>query len=217
MPSTAISAQGTVVQIATGTGGAKTISGTVVVGNPTGLTATSHGFSNGDVVAIAALTGADAAELNGKSYVVQFKTTNTFAVAQDTTGKTITVGSGTATPATYTAVANIRSFSDFESGSAAEIDVTNLASTAKEYRLGLVDNGSFTMTIDHSNADGGQAALQARRIDGVATNMKVILPSGTTPTASFSGLVKKFNKSAAVDGVVTASVDVRVNGAISWA
>jgi hypothetical protein len=59
--------------------------------------------------------------------------------------------------------------------------------------------------------------LQARRLDGVSTNMKVILPSGTTPTASFAGLVKKFTKSAAVDGVVTASVDVRVNGAITWA
>jgi Lambda phage tail tube protein, TTP len=214
MASTAISAQGTIVQIATGTGGAKTITA-VTIGYPAIVTSTSHGLSNGDVVTIASVTGTMSTAINVAGWVVLYKTTNTFAIALDTTGLTYTSG-GTATPATYTAVANVRSFSDFESGSAAEIDVTNFASTAKEYRLGLVDNGSFTLACDHSNADAGQAALQARRIDGAAVNMKVILPSGTTPTASFSALVKKFTKSAAVDGVVSASVDVRVNGAITW-
>ena len=214
MPSTAISAQGTIVQIASGTGSGKTIT-VIVVGYPTIITATSHGFANGDYVTIAGVTGADAALAN-LVWSISNVTTHTFSIPLNSIGKTLTA-TGTGTGATYTAIGNVRSFSDFESGSAAEIDVTNLASTAKEFRLGLVDNGSFTMTIDHSNADGGQAALQARRIDGVAVNMKVILPTGTTPTASFSGLVKKFTKSAAVDGVVTASVDVRVNGVITWA
>ena len=215
MASTAISAQGTIVQIATGTGGAKTITA-MVVGNPTVITATAHGFSNGDVVAIAAVTGTIATSVNGFNWVVQFKTTNTFAINFDSTGLAYTSG-GTATPNTYTAIANVKTVSEIESGSASEIDVTNLSSTAKEYRLGLVDNGSFSMAIHHSNADAGQAAAQARRLDGAATNFKIILPSGTTPTASFSGLVKKFSKNAAVDGVVEGSIDVRINGAITWA
>lgn len=216
MASTAISAQGTIVQIATGSGGAKT-STAIAVGNPTILTCSSHGFSNGDVITNnSGYSGADAALLNGQTLVVMFKTTNTYAVNVDTTGKTITVGTGAATPATYTAIGNVRQISDLESGSASEIDVTNLASTAKEKRLGLVDNGAFSLTLDHSNADAGQAALQARRLDGAAVNMKVILPSGTTPTASFSALIKKFSKSAGVDGVVSGSVDVTVNGAITW-
>lgn len=215
MSSTAISAQGTIVQIATGTGGAKTITG-VTVGYPAIVTATSHGLSNGDVVAIASVTGTMATAINVANWVVLYKTTNTFAIGLDTTGLTYTSG-GTATPATYTAIANIKSISDFESGSASEIDVTNLASTAKEKRLGLVDNGGFSLGIHHSNADPGQAALTARRADGAAVNMKVILPSGTTPTASFSALVKKFSKNAAVDGVVEGTVDITVNGAITWA
>ncbi len=215
MSSTAISAQGTIVQIATGTGGAKTITG-VTVGYPAIVTATSHGLSNGDVVTIASVTGTMATAINVANWVVLYKTTNTFAIGLDTTGLTYTSG-GTATPATYTAIANIKSISDFESGSASEIDVTNLASTAKEKRLGLVDNGGFSLGIHHSNADPGQAALAARRADGAAVNMKVILPSGTTPTASFSALVKKFSKNAAVDGVVEGTVDITVNGAITWA
>ena len=59
MASNAISAQGSTLHIGTGTGGAKTITG-VAAGNPTIITATSHGFANGDRVTIAALTGADA-------------------------------------------------------------------------------------------------------------------------------------------------------------
>src|SRR5882762_7412513 len=171
--STAISAQGTLIQIATGTGGAKTISG-VAVGNPTILTATAHGFSNGDNVAIAALTGADAALLNGLSFTVTNKTTNTFAVQVDTTGKTITAGSGTATPNTYSTVGNSRTFTGLD-GTAAEIDATNLASTAKEIRQGLVDFGQMSFECDHDNADGGQAALLAAYNSSVLKAFKVVL------------------------------------------
>lgn len=214
--STAISAQGTIVQIATGAGSAKTVTA-VAVGFPTILTSAAHGFANGDVITFSSgFTGANASALNGKTYTVVNKTTNTFAVLEDTTGLTITAGTATATSTTYTAVGNIVVINEFESGSASEIDVTHLSSSAKEKRLGLVDNGAFSLNIQHSNADAGQAALQARRLDGAAVNMKIILPTGTTPTASFSALVKKFSKSAAVDGVVNGSCDIAVNGAVTW-
>jgi hypothetical protein len=212
--STAISAQGTIIQIATGTGGAKTITA-ATVGYPCIVTATSHGFSNGDRITIASVTGTMSTTINAVFTVIH-KTTNTFAIDLDTTGLTYTSG-GTATPTTYTAIANVKSGSDLESGSSPEIDVTDLTSAGKEFRLGLVDNGSFSLTLFHSNADAGQAALQARRLDGAVTTMKVVLPSGTTPTASFSALVKKFSKSVAVDGVVEASVDIRVSGTVTWA
>ena len=104
--STAISAQGSTLQIGTGSGGAKTITA-IAVGNPTVVTATAHGFSNGDVVAVAGVTGADAALINGFSWVVKYKTANTFAVELDSTGsggaKTITaiaVGNPTVVTAT---------------------------------------------------------------------------------------------------------------------
>jgi hypothetical protein len=214
MPSTALSAQGTIVQIATGTGGAKTITA-MAAGNPTIFTSSAHGLSLGDVVAVASVVGTVATSVNGLNWVVTHKTTNTFTIGLDSTGLAYTSG-GTATPQTYTAIGNIKTINDFESGSASEIDVTNLSSTAKEKRLGLVDNGGFSLGIHHSNADAGQAAAQARRLDGAAVNMKVILPSGTTPTATFSALVKKFSKNAAVDGVVEGSLDVTINGAITW-
>jgi hypothetical protein len=218
MTSPAVTSQGTLFQIASGTGGAKTISGTVGVGNPTVLTSTAHGLSNGDVITNnSGFTGADASALNGKTYVVQFKTTNTFAVAQDTTGLTITVGTATVTATTYTSVGGITGISDIESGETPDIDVSDLDSTIKEYIAGLADNGSFTLALNFALSNAGQAVVQARRNDGATVAMKVVLPSGTTPTASFNGFVKKFSKNFNVDAARTGSVTVRVTGSITWA
>ncbi len=214
MPSTAISAQGSIVQIATGSGGAKTITA-VAVGSPTILTATAHGFSNGDVVAFAALTGADAALLNGLSFTVRDKTTNTFSVSIDTTGKTITAGSGTATPTAFTAIANIKTFSGFD-GQASEIDKTNLVSTAKEFLLGLVDPGHFQIDYDQDNSDAGQLALVAAQASGAAKQFKLILPSGSTPTATFTAYVKSASTAGGVDQIVKRASQLRISGLVAW-
>ena len=214
MPSTAISAQGSIVQIATGSGGAKTITG-VAVGNPTILTSAAHGFSNGDVVTFAALTGADAALLNGQTLIVRDKTTNTFAVSVDTTGKTITAGSGTATPVAFTQINNIKTFSGFD-GQASELDKTNMSSTAKEFLLGLVDPGHFQLDLDQDNGDAGQLALVAAQISGAAKQFKLILPGGTTPTATFTAYVKSASSSGGVDQILKRSSQLRISGAIAW-
>lgn len=215
MASTAINAQGTIFQIGTGTGGAKNITA-VAIGNPTIITSTAHGLNNGDRGAIASITGTVGTSLlNGNSYSVMFRTTNTFAVAADSAGLAYTSG-GTFTPTTYTAVGNVRSFQGFD-GQASEIDVTNFASTAKEFRLGLVDNGNISFEIDLDNADAGQVACRSAMVGALLKDMKLILPSGSTPTASFQGFVRQFSVSGGVDDVVKASIQVRISGAVTWA
>jgi hypothetical protein len=214
MTSTAISAQGSSLSIGTGSGGAKSITG-VAVGNPTILTSAGHALNNGDVVALASLTGADAALLNGKSPSIRAITTNTFAVDIDTTGKTITAGSGTATPVTWTAIGNVKSFSGFD-GQASEVDRTNFASAAKEYILGLVDFGGFSFDCDYDYADAGQAAVLAKQGSGILTNFKLTLPD--SHTASFTAYVKKLPTSGGVDQVVKrAGATLRISGAVTWA
>lgn len=215
MASTAFSSQGATLSIGTGSGGAKTISG-VAVGNPTVITATAHGFNNGDYVAIAALTGADAALVNGISWTVQFKTTNTFAIGVDTTGKTITAGSGTATPVTFTAIKNARGNITFADGQATEIDVTNLASTAKEFIMGLQDGGSAKFEVDIDNSDAGQAALSAAQAAAALKTFKIVLPSGVTPNITFNGYVRQFSRAMGVDQVVKGQVDIRNTGGYTF-
>ncbi|MFP3548920.1 hypothetical protein SB748_36635, partial [Rhizobium sp. SIMBA_035] len=69
-----------------------------------------------------------------------------------------TAASGAAEP-TWTKVKNVKSYSGFD-GSATEIDVTDLDSEAKEKRLGLMDNGSFSIDVNVNMSDPGQAAMK---------------------------------------------------------
>jgi hypothetical protein len=209
MASSAISAQGSVLAIGTGSGSAKTITA-IALGNPTILTATAYGFGEGDVVTLAGLTGIDAGTLNGQTVSVRNKTTNTFAVYIDTTGKTITAA-GTATSTTFTNIANVRTFSGFD-GAASEIDVTNLDSIAKEFRLGLTDPGQFTFEIDYDSANAGHTALRAKQVSGALSNFKLTLPNATVIT--FTAYVKKFSLGGGVDAVAKTSVDLRISGAV---
>jgi hypothetical protein len=213
MTSSAISAQGSTLQVATGTGAAKTATA-IQVGFPTIITCAAHGFSNGDNIALAGFTGADAALLNGKSVTAKNVTGSTYAFDIDTTGKTITVGANTMTPTTYTQVNNVRTFTGFD-GEASEIDVTNLSSLAKEYRLGLVDPGKFSIEVDQDDNDAGQLAVRASQIAGTLKGYKLTLPNGKV--ASYTAFCKKFSSSGGVDQVVKGQVDFRISGAITWA
>jgi len=213
MPSQAISAQGSTLEIGTGSGGAKNISAGAA-GFPTILTSNAHGFSNGDRVTLAAFTGADAATLNAIVATVENVTTNTFSVAINTLAKTITYTTGTATPVTYTEIEEVKSFSGFD-GAASEIDVTTLKSTAMEFRLGLQDFGSFKVEINVLNADPGQAACAAAKASGEVKNFRLTLPNAEV--ASFSGLVKSMPAQGGVNGIFGGSMDIRITGEVTWA
>jgi predicted secreted protein len=214
MASTAISAQGSVLQISASTvGSAKTVSA-VAVGNPTILTSSAHGFANGDVVTLASFGGAGASYLNGQTVSITNVTTNTFAVQIDTTGQTITVSSSTATPGNWATIANVRTFSGFD-GKPSEIDVTNCASTAKEVIVGLVDYGSFSFEIDRDNSDTGQTKCKNAYSSGAAKNFKLTLPDSST--ATFNAFVTQFPISGGVDQTVKRSVSLRITGAVTWA
>jgi hypothetical protein len=211
MSSTAISAQGSIFQIGTGTGAAKTITG-AAIGSPTILTSAAHGLNNGDVVTIAAIVGTLSA-LNGLSFVVRDVTTNTFAIKYDSTGLAYTSG-GTATPVTWTKISNLKTFTGLD-GSPTDINVTNLDSVAEEFRPGLVNNGQFSGEVDRDTIDAGQLALEAARISGLVKNFKLTLPNAAV--ASFSGYVKKFAVTGGVDQVVRSPYDIKITGAVSWA
>ena len=210
--STAISAQGSILQIGTGSGGAKTITA-AAIGFPTIFTSTAHGLSNGDVVAVAALVGTISA-MNGSSFIIKNVTANTFAVDYNSLTLAYTSG-GTATPTTLTGINNLKSFSGFD-GQASELDRTNLSSTAKEFILGLVDYGQFNVDLDYDYADAGQAALLAALASGAVKTFKLTLPD--THTATFTAYVKRLPTAGGVDQVVKRSgVTLRITGAVTWA
>lgn len=214
MTSSAQSAQGSTVKIGTSTAGAKNLTA-ISKGNPGIFTSTAHGLKSGDVVTLASIGGM--VELNGKVGVVADITTDTFTLqgtgVRNTTSFTTYTSGGTATPQALTAIANVRNFSGGDA-SAAELEVTNLSSTSKEFLLGLRDNGTFTMELDLDYADAGQAALLAAQAAGSVKSFVLTLPDNHT--ASFSALVKKVAFSGGTDAVVKRPVDLRVTGDVTW-
>jgi len=210
MPS-GISAQGSTLQISSGSGAAKVITA-ISPGNPTIVTSAAHGLNNGDVVLLAGIVGTLSA-LNGSKRVVSNKTAGTFALLDfDSTGMTYTSG-GTATPETYTKISGVTSFDGFD-GSADELDTTDLDSTAKEYISGLKDEGKFGFEAKVLKADAGQQALRAARNSGAIVGMKLTLPD--TSVATFSVLVKTMPASGGVNSVLKGKIDTKISGPVVW-
>lgn len=191
----------------------------ITVGYPTILAITGHaGVANGDIITLAGFTGADAAVLNGQTATVNHYATgasnDTFAIDINTVGKTITVDTGVTavTPTAWIQIKEIKAIKP-AGASASEIDVTDLDSTAKEYRSGLMDNGSLSCDIFILESDPGQAAALAAFTAATANTYKMVTP---TKTRTFSATCTKFPTipDASVDGVQTGSAEWRVSGAV---
>lgn len=128
--------------------------------------------------------------------------------AQGTTFEVDDTNAGTAD----TPIANMYSYSGLD-GEASEIDTTNLSSQAKEFRLGLVDNGGFNIEYHIDYDDEGQNALRAAGDNGTVKAFKLTLPN--SKTLSFSGLVKNAKTlSGGVDAVLTGGASIRITGEV---
>lgn len=127
-----------------------------------------------------------------------------------TQGITITVEDGTGTPVTITGHVGI---SGFGSGSSKEIDITTMASTAKEFRQGLRDFGGLKIDLVRNPDDAGQAELFSMQELQATREFVITAPTGTLNVYTFSGFVSQFTTDMATDDVLRGSCTVRVTGA----
>jgi hypothetical protein len=124
--------------------------------------------------------------------------------------------SDAASPQVYTSITNVNSMAG-PGGSATEIDVTDLSSSAKEFRLGLQDEGEVTCEIQYVPADTQHALLRSLRAAGTSRNFRITFTDSPQTTWTFLAFVKTFSISNAVDGVTAASVALRISGSITEA
>lgn len=128
-------------------------------------------------------------------------------------GVTFTFDDDTGTPVT---VGGIVSLTGIGSGSATEIDVTTLASTAKEFRQGLRDFGSISIELIRDQDDVGQAEMfDAMGLQDVRTCI-VTLPTSTANVGTFEGFVQSLSTDINADGVATGTATIRITGAVVW-
>lgn len=102
------------------------------------------------------------------------------------------------------------------SGTAAEIDVTTLASTAKEFKMGLQDFGSFTIELIRDNDDLGQAELLDAMDQQERRTFIITLPTSTLNVGTVEGYVVSVTSDIAKDGVVMGQATIRTTGKLVW-
>lgn len=129
-------------------------------------------------------------------------------------GTTISVEDNVGTPVTINGVMSITGIG---SGSATEIDVTTLASTAKEFRQGLQDFGSIQIEVIRNQDDLGQVELFDMMGAQAVRDFLITLPSSTADEISFSGFVQSFSLDVNADDSIKGTCTVRITGAISFA
>jgi Lambda phage tail tube protein, TTP len=127
-------------------------------------------------------------------------------LAQDTT---VTIGG--------TAIAGVKSITGIGSGSATEIDVTTLASTAKEFQMGLQDFGSVEIEMIRNQDDTGQVALFTNMAAQTSASFVVTLPTSIANVITFTGFVMSVSLDIGADSVVTGKATIRISGAPSCA
>jgi hypothetical protein len=98
----------------------------------------------------------------------------------------------------------------FQGGTATEIDVTSFCSTAKEFRLGLQDSGTMSVTGYWKQGHAAHTVIRAAAADKLTRLIEVEFVDGTIFRAL--ALVSQRSFSAAVDGVVSATYSFRLTG-----
>ncbi len=138
--------------------------------------------------------------------------------ALGTQGISVKVGDGAETEA-FTTIAEVTGFSG-PTTEASEIETTTLASAAKEFIAGLVDNGDVTLEVNGVPRDVQHRQLRADISDGAKRNYQIDFNDKTesetsSTTYTFKAFVKSFPLSAAADDKLSGTITLRISGAIT--
>jgi hypothetical protein len=99
---------------------------------------------------------------------------------------------------------------NYQSGSSTEIDVTSICSTSREFRLGLPDAGTLSISGYWKQGTAGHTEFREAYNDKNTRLFEIEFEDGSTFRAL--GFVQQRSFTAAVDGVVNASYTVRLTG-----
>ena len=119
-------------------------------------------------------------------------------------------------PEVFSDVGEVVSF-DGPGGGASIIDVTHLQSLAREKRLGLADEGQFTLGLNMVPSDTQQTGLRNDRLNRLQRNFKLLLTDAGPTTASFAAFVLNYKVSGKVDDKIALEITLEITGAVTWA
>ena len=97
----------------------------------------------------------------------------------------------------------------------AEVEVTHYESPnrTKEFISGLIDPGELSIEINYIAGSDTDDLIVAAKGDGAVRQMKIVLPQ-YTQQFTFPGIVRGYDRSAPIEGRMTATITIRVAGAV---
>jgi hypothetical protein len=131
----------------------------------------------------------------------------------ETQGTVLKRGSGTGSPETFTAIKNITSINPMGK-SRALIDVTNLDSTSREYKLAIKDGQEIQVEINYDPSDTQHNGLSTDCDDGTARHFQMLLADSPATTFTFTALVMNWSMNTAIDSVGKLTVTLKPTGDI---
>ena len=178
--------------------------------NPAVVTSATHGYADGDVVTITGVVGMT--ELNGKTFIIDVLTPNTFELYDtDSSGYGTYVSGGALSVGDYNNFCDSTSFSQ-TGGTATEIDTTTICSTRRENVLGLSDVGSATLDYNFAHRTSTvQLGIEAANRAGSPIALKLTL-SDDGGSRVYLGRIQQLSVSGANDGIWTGSMTIRFSG-----
>lgn len=133
--------------------------------------------------------------------------------AIESQGTTIGISTGASSPIAYTLIGDVVGATLFD-GQAAEIDITHLASTGKEFLMGLQDFGTAQLQTNYVQADAGQTIARAAKASRAKHYFQLTLSNGLT--ASFAGYVLSAPMTVGVDSKLDGSIAIRITGDVTF-
>lgn len=105
-------------------------------------------------------------------------------------------------------------------GQAGTIDVTHLGSTAKEFLMGLRDEGEVTLDINFKPTDAGQVRLRTDRAARSLKKCVIKLNDNTTDAATtkliFDAYCIGLAAQGSVDNALKGTVTIKIAGAVTY-
>ncbi len=197
----------------------KAISG-ITKATPGVVTAAGHGLLDGMLVTVSGVAGSagSMADINGSYYAVNI-TANSFSlmtldgVPVNTSTLAPYTSGGMVTPTAYLPVPEARSL-HFADTASAEIDVTTMLSTSKEYLLGLQDAGEFSFEMNYVPFDPATVELRQAKADAQVRGLRIDFHDGST--FACRAFVKTVPFQTDYQTAVTGSATVKITGVTLW-
>lgn len=101
-------------------------------------------------------------------------------------------------------------------GSLAELDTTNLESTAREFIPGLPDAGNIQCEAGYNHGNVQQVGLKTDMDGQVVRNFTITFPNTAATVWSFAAFVSNWSVGVERDGVSALSFTLRVTGAVTF-